>query len=323
MGAAAPQNSSCHRRLRRGAIQTRRRNHYRKTYATRAAGAARHAALRAAASEKGDGGAREARGGGARGEAKAEKDAAEKPESDRLAAIEAAKEAGKAKARQEAESRAQKDAERRAELAEQRRAANGSSGDSSTAAAAAGGAPSAAEPPPPMSRTERIACILSAHARQGTDELKPQAVASALPNAQQIYPLDDGVTCLVAFGSAGEAKKALVDSVTPTFKLVGLTLEYGDAAGEGGGTPASILAAALALEITPTGGGGGAGGKAGARDSSTATRLITRNIEPLEEKAEARKIAQEKRAGALEAAKEAKEQAAEAERRRKAEFDAV
>ena len=182
----------------------------------------------------------------------------------------------------------------------------------------------AAEPPPPMSRTERIACILSAHARQGTDELKPQAVASALPNAQQIYPLDDGVTCLVAFGSAGEAKKALVDSVTPTFKLVGLTLEYGDAAGEGGGTPASILAAALALEITPTGGGGGAGGKAGARDSSTATRLITRNIElSREEKAEARKIAQEKRAGALEAAKEAKEQAAEAERRRKAEFDAV
>ena len=59
-------------------------------------------------------------------------------------------------------------------------------------------------------------------------------------------------------------------------------------------------------------------------DSTTATRLITRNIElSREEKAEARKIAQEKRAGALEAAKEAKEQAAEAERRRKAEFDAV
>ena len=82
---------------------------------------------------------------------------------------------------------------------------------------------------------------------------------------------------------------------------------------------AHVIAAALTMEISaPTLEQSGK-----ARDASTATRLIARNLElSREEKAEARKIASEKR-GALEAAKEARTQAAAAERKKRAEVDAV
>ena len=211
-------------------------------------------------------------------------DEAEQKERERQALFEAAKQAGKEKREREAAERAKKDAVRR----EQQR----------QRAAAAAAASSAAAP---LTEAQRLECILEAFASPGggSSKLKPEDLKAALPTAQQVSPLSDA-SALVVFSSAASAQRALTTLAeigAGPFTLRGLSSE---------GVSSSAREAALQLEVVAD--------KVLPRTSpAVATRMITRNITlSKEDRAEARKLAEEQRSSLV-----AAKQAEEAERKKR------
>ena len=229
--------------------------------------------------------------------AAAELEAAAASERKREEELEAAKEAGRTRLRQQEE-------QRRAASEQRRLQQGGSSGGG-------GGSASAPAAAAAMSETQRLACILEAYSREwgGGDDLKPRDVHAAIPTAVGVTPLDGGGGWLVAFGSTAAARHALEQPPPGAFKLRAVAPQL---------SAPAVLRAALGVDVV-----GSAGGAPRGRDATTASRLITRNIElTRDEKAEARKLVAERK-GRLDSERQKAVTRVDAERKRKEEVDAV